>query len=219
MVQDRIDGLPVLRRPAPEIADKTEILAVVSPPAPAVVDKTEVLAGVSRPAPAIADRTEIHAYPERTEVVRSAAPTVQEEEKTAIRKPLASSLVALALARAKASAADRDATRFVTGDDLPTEKRVKPLLPPDTTLLLPPEPASPVVASRAAVDVAHLEPSEAQPGTEARPDPNATTAVLKQLKVPMIPKPAEDRFKKVLIWVNIVCFSVVLLAMLWLLTT
>lgn len=231
MIQDRTEELPAPRRPAPAIADRTEILAVASPPAPAVVDRTEILAGVSRPTPAIADMTEIHAGPERTEVVRSDVATAQDEEKTVPRKSLTSSLVALALARAKASAADPDATRFVTSDDLPTEKSVKPLLTADTTLLLPPESASPVVAGfRAAGDVrpqppkpARPEPVGLQPAAEARPltvaDPNEATTVFRPGQAPTIPKPAEDRFRKALIQVNIVFFSVGLLVMLWLLLT
>jgi hypothetical protein len=210
MVQDRTEELPALRRPAPVIDERTEVLPVVSPPAPAVVDRTEIHARVPRLAPAIADRTEIHAHPERTEVVRSNVATVQEEEKTAPRRPLTSSLMALALARAKAGAADPEATRLVTSEDSPTEKNVKPPSPADPTLLLPPEPASPVA-------VGVVPAAQARPPTLA--DTNEATTVFRPVQIPAIPKPAGDRFKKVLIWINIVCFSVVLLVMLWLLIT
>ena len=189
-----------------------------------------MLAAVSRPAPATADRTEIYVDPERTEVVRSDLTTVQEAAKTAPRKALASSLMALALARAKASAADPDATHFVMSDDSPTERSIRPPLPADATLLLPPEPASPAVASQAAGGVRPLPPEPARPGpvgvdpaAQARPltsaDANEATTVFRPVQGPAMAEPAGDRFKRALIWTNIVCFAVVLLVMLWLLIT
>ncbi len=39
------------------------------------------------------------------------------------------------------------------------------------------------------------------------------------VKAPAMAKPVEDPFKKVLIWINVVCFSVVLLGLLWMLST
>lgn len=244
-LEDRTEKLEMPHRPSPSVPDRTEILAGVSPPRPPLVDRTEVLPAVPRPAPSKVDSKEVlpavsHSKPvdpERTEVVNSYVAAVRGADRTSPRRSLAE----LALAQAKAGPA---VTPIVTvGDDLPTEQFVKRLPPVDTTLLLPSEP----VPARSAGEVRSPPPEpvrlgsvESQPAAEVRPneavrlgrigvqpsvaarsppsaDPNATALVTPVLAPPS-PK-SKDPLKKALIWINVVCFSAILIAMLWLMIT
>ncbi len=244
-LEDRTEKLEMPHRPSPSVADRTEILDGVSPPRPSLVDRTEVLPAVSPPTPSIADSTDVfptvsHSKPvdpERTEVVNSYVAAVRGEDRTSPRGPPRVPLAALALAQAKAGPM---ATSIVTaGNDLPTAQFVRQLPPGDTTLLLPSEP----VPSGPAAEVRSPPPEpvglgsvESRPAAEVRPserpgrigvqspvaarpppsaDPDATT-LFTPVRAPTSPK-SEDPLKKALIWINVVCFSAILVAMLWLL--
>ncbi|WP_434424173.1 serine/threonine protein kinase [Nannocystis pusilla] len=96
---------------------ETEELGVLHRPAPVVAEQTEVLVVVPRAKP--------EAF-ERAEVVRPDIAIVR-DGKTAPKKPLRGPLAALALTRANADAADPVAIPLeAASDDSPTEKIAKP---------------------------------------------------------------------------------------------
>ncbi|MBZ5715392.1 hypothetical protein [Nannocystis pusilla] len=206
-VTDRTEIFPVSPIPAPAVTDRTEIFPVSPTPASAVSDRTEIVPSVHRPTPANL---------ERTEIVGAGVTTVREEEKTAPGKGLRGPL---ALAQAKASAAVPVASpRSIAGDDPSTGTIAEPPLPADTTLLLPPEPARPVpTVGPPPFDPPPREPVAVRPTAEVRApaaDPAEATAARASSS-----KPAGGRFNKASIWISVLCFAGLVVAVLWLLMT
>jgi hypothetical protein len=172
--------------PTPQPADRTEIVAK----APAPVDRTEVVAkSASSPQPA--DRTEIVAAPapaDRTEVLAPGATGAPPAaDRTALVRPAVPGPPAARAGQAPqwqhAGPQPVPILRPAAAAEPSTERVAMPL-PADTTLLLPSSP-----------------PPRVAPAEDALASPQTATN-----------KPP-DPLRKALIWINVLCFTGILLAL------
>lgn len=210
--EGRTEVLNLPGSPTALAPDRTEVHGPVSHTVPAVVDKTEKLPLLSPPRP----RT-----PEHNELVRQDDASLREVEKTSPRNLLRGPLAALESPRSMPGEGPVAHLGTLVGgsNEPPTEKIVRPLPATDTTLLLPSGPAPPVGVRPSPVEPAH--PESAQSVAAVRQpvsvDPDEATTIFRPERALVSARAAGDPLKKALIWINVVCFSIVLLALLWVL--